>query len=287
MKIIETYKTNMIAYHLSDSTQKTYLSEFKAYYNYCHQHLLDIRYVSKQNIIKYLAQLYEQGYSPSKINQAINAIKFYKEKIKGEKRQTYYLPRPKQRKFMPLILSPEKVRDICLNTQNIKHRAILFLFYDSGIRRSELLKLTIMDVRTKTASPHLIIRASKGRKSRIALISHECVDLVKQYYRDYKPKKWLFEGDSANGQYSATSLKNILDAACKREGVNKPMRIHDLRHNFTTHCIAAGTSMKFISDQLGHDSVRTTEKYYTHLIAEQRKIIRPKPLKTQPLKVVV
>jgi site-specific recombinase XerD len=273
----------MKARRLAPSTQKTYFSEFKKYCEFfkIEEENIDVRYISRDEIIRYLAYIYDCGYSPSKVNQTINAIKFYKEQVLGQKRSTYFLKRPKHQKFIPTIQTPELMYNICMNTANLKHRAILFLFYDTGIRRGELLKLTLMDVRSKAENPHLIIKEAKHNSCRIVNMSEECVNLLNLYYSKYHPKHYLFEGDGQTGQYSATSIKNILDAACLREELGKPMRIHDLRHNYATHTMIAGTSMRDTQEQLGHKSYKTTEDYYLHILPEHRKIKRTYPKKEE------
>lgn len=87
---------------MAENTQKVYLGEFKQFVE--HFKGEDYRYISHDRIVEYLARLYDAGYSPSKVNQAINAIKFYKEKLLGQKRQTYFLKRPRSKKFLPTIL---------------------------------------------------------------------------------------------------------------------------------------------------------------------------------------
>jgi len=270
VNILENYTNYLVAQGLSFNTRKVYVSEFKSYINYFKRS--DIRYISRDNIISYLRYLFDQGYSSGKVNQAINAIKFYKERVLREKRQTYFFKRPKQVKYLPNIISQIKMRDMIFSIPNTKHRAIIFVLYDNGLRISELINLRIMDVRTKCEHPHLIIRDSKGGKNRILPLSDECIEIIRCYYLEYKPKEYLFCG--INGSYSKTSISKILKSACAKNEIKGRFRVHDLRHNFATHCLVNGTNIYHLSKYLGHKSVRTTEQTYAHLLPQNLEIKR-------------
>lgn len=285
MKTIEKYHLHMQAARLAPSTISVYLTEFKQYCVYFKER--DIRYIKRDSILEYMKRLYDSGYSGSKVNQAINAIKFYKEKVLGEKKNTYFIKRPRQDKFIPTILPFETIQRIINAPSNLKHRTILFCIYHSALRISEAINLSLMDFRSKQKNPQLIIRKSKHRHSRIIPITEECVDLVRQYYLQYRPKTYLFEGAIKNKKISETTIRNILDKACRKCEIKENLRVHDLRHNFVTHCLQRGTSLHHISKFIGHKSTQTTEKYYAHLMPEDLVIIRPQadnPL--QYLKVV-
>jgi site-specific recombinase XerD len=120
--------------------------------------------------------------------------------------------------------------------RNVKHRAMLTLIYSSGLRISELINMKIDDVDSQNM--RLWVRNAKGRKDRITLLARHTLQLLRQYYRAYKPEVYLFEGQSG-GRYSATSLRKVLE-----QGVN----------------------LRYIQQLLGHNSSRTTE-IYTHVCA--------------------
>lgn len=259
------------------NTQKVYKAEFKQFIDYFKGH--DYRYISHDKIAEYLARLYDTGYSPSKVNQAINAIKFYKEKVLGQKRQTYFIKRPRSKKFLPTILSQQQMFDVVNSPRNLKHSTLLFTIYDNGLRISEIINLKLADVITKTEFPHIIIRDSKYNNSRTLYISEECVTRLKAYYRQFKPLVYLFEGAVSGEPISDTTISNVLKDALKRNRVIKRFRVHDLRHNFATHCLLNGTDIYQLSLFLGHKSVSTTEKYYAHLLPNQITIHRAQPVK--------
>lgn len=273
MDIITKYQDYTRAYHLAESTRNTYLSEFKAFRAFYPKE--DLRSISRDKIIVYLARLYDQGYSDSKVNQAINAIKFYKERVLQQKRSTYFIKRPRRKKFIPPILSEKKMFEIISSIKNPKHRTLIYTIYMNGLRRSELVGLKLQDVRSKAEYPHLVIRMSKHGSSRLLYIDQEFTATLRSYYLKYRPKLYFFEGATPGKPISETSIARILDRAMKNNGVTERFRVHDLRHNFATHCLLNGTSIYDLSKFLGHRSVETTEKYYAHLLPSEIRINRP------------
>lgn len=273
MELITSYQNHLKAHGMARSTQSTYVVEFRAFL--AHFKGEDYRYIPREKIIGYLAYLYDRGCSPSKVNQTINAIKFYREKILGQSRQTYFIQRPRNRKFMPTILSQQQMFDVVNSPGNLKHRALLFTIYDNGLRKGELINLKLSDVRTKVEDPHIIIREAKYNSSRVIYLSDECLSMIRSYYRKFKPDVYLFEGAEAAQPISETTVTNILKQALKSQKIRQRFRVHDLRHNFATHCLQNGTDIYHLSKVLGHRSVKTTEKYYAHLLPNQVKIHRP------------
>jgi site-specific recombinase XerD len=107
------------------------------------------------------------------------------------------------------------------------------------------------------------IDGAKGKKDRISLLSDTMLQLLRQYYKEYRPNKYLFEGQNC-GKYSASSVANILKIAAKKAGIRKTVTPHMLRHSFATHLLEQGTDLRYIQELLGHNSSKTTE-IYTHV----------------------
>lgn len=195
-------------------------------------------------------------------NQVINATKLLFSQVFDSKIDIEKLDRPRREHKLPNVLSKQEIRLVLASTQNTKHSAILSLIYACGLRRSEVLNLRPKDVDSNRNL--LIIRKSKGKKDRIIPISIKTIEMLREYYLEYKPKLWLFEGQQPGEQYSATSLQKILKQSVKKSKINKPVTLHWLRHSYATHLLEAGVDLRFIQEILGHNSSRTTE-IYTHV----------------------
>jgi integrase/recombinase XerD len=168
------------------------------------------------------------------------------------------------------VLSKEEVKAILEAPYNLKHRAMLAMIYSCGLRRSELLNLTKFDVDSKRMV--VIIRMAKGKKDRIVPLSTKILALLRDYYKSYNPKEFLFEGQ-AGGKYSEKSLENVLKQSLFKARIEKPVTLHWLRHSYATHLLENGTDLRYIQDLLGHKSSKTTE-IYTHVSTKNIQNIR-------------
>jgi integrase/recombinase XerD len=251
-------KLNLRGY--SPTTIKTYLEQFKQFQRFYRP--APATELSEPEIRNYILYLIEKRkLSKSTQNQAINAIKFFFEKILKQERKVYELERPMRDRVLPEILSEEEVMQLFAAATNKKHRLILMLIYSGGLRRSELLNLRKGDVDTKRGV--LFIKGGKGKKDRQTLLAKAVIPLVEEYLQAAKPFYWLFEGPD-HKQYSATSLQAIFKRALNASGIQKRIHLHTLRHSFATHLLENGTSTRYIQELLGHGSPKTTE-IYTHV----------------------
>ncbi len=165
----------------------------------------------------------------------------------------------KRKKKLPVVLDLSEVQALFSVTENIKHKAILILTYSSGLRISETSRLKITDIDSKRMMVY--IRQGKGGKDRYSILSQTALECLRQYWRDYRPKEWLFEGQTQDKHICLTSIRNIFVDAKKRAGITKQVCPHTLRHSFATHLIEAGTSLHHVQLLLGHRSPTTTTVY--------------------------
>ena len=103
-----------------------------------------------------------------------------------------------------------------------------------------------------------------GKKDRIVPISNKIINLLRDYYKAYRPKNWLFEGQNGGEKYSEESLAKVLKQNLTKTKIQKPVTLHWLRHSYATHLLENGTDIRYIQELLGHSSSRTTE-IYTHV----------------------
>lgn len=259
-EVLRQYKDLLIQKRYSENTQDIYCSYFKDFCIYFREE--ELQNVTTMQINSYILDLIKSGnISISQQNQRINAIKFYFEKVLGREKQYYELHRPIKEKKLPKVLSKNEVKSIFASSNNIKHKCILMLIYSAGLRRSELLNLKPTDIDSERMLIH--INGAKGKKDRISLLSENLLQLLRQYYKEYQPKKYLFEGQKG-GKYSPTSVANILKKAALKAGIHKNVTPHMLRHSFATHLLEQGTDLRYIQELLGHESSKTTE-IYTHV----------------------
>jgi site-specific recombinase XerD len=242
------------------NTEKTYKFALEDYINY--HHTIDIDKLNESHIQAFLRHLVmERNVSTSYQNQAINAVKFYYERVLGGQRKTYFIDRPKKEKTLPVVLSEEEIMLILRSVTNIKHKAILMIIYSAGLRISECINLKIKDIDSHRMQ--IRVEQSKGKKDRYTLLATKTLHVLRDYFKEYRPKEFLFEGQDG-GCYSARSIQNIFRDAVERVKINKKVSIHSLRHSFATHLLENGTNLRYIQSLLGHANSKTTE-IYTHV----------------------
>lgn len=280
---LHKYVQHMKNKRFKETTIKQYTSCLTNFFNWSNE---DSSRISKHKIQDYIFQKLSNK-SHSLQNQSVSAIKSFFRVIENKEFSYFDIPRPKAPMFIPNILTYQQVCQVINNTENLKHRCILNTIYDNGLRISELLNLRVIDIRSKVENPHLIIREAKHNSARIILTSEQCINLIRKYFKIYKPKDFIFEGDQHGTPYSKTSVRNILQQALIRENIKLKIRVHDLRHAFATHCLESGMDIYHLSKMLGHKSVKTTEEYYSHIRTDQIKVIRPQPAtNNQQLRIV-
>ena len=200
----------------------------------------------------------------------VNAIKFLFEKVWNLPKTTYYLPRPRKTHTLPKVLDEDDIKKIFAQVKNPKHRLILYVAYSSGLRVSEVVNIRLTDIHRK--SMQIRIEQSKGRKDRMVVLSKKVLLLMEDYYRRYRPKEYLFEGQYG-GPYSIRSAQMIFKRFKQMANVNIKGGIHLLRHSFATHLLEQGADIRLVQQQLGHNSVKTTQ-LYTHVTEKRNQHLR-------------
>lgn len=244
----------------SVNTIKTYTGLFEEFIN--HYNAIETQDIGESMITDFLRYLViERKVSSSYQNQAINAVKFYYERVLGGQRKIYLVDRPREEKTLPTVLNEKEITELLNVTINIKHKTILMLCYSAGLRLSELTNVKLKDI--DSGRMQIRIEQAKGNKDRYSILSTNLLVVLKKYINDYNPKIWLFEG-AGGVQYSKRTIQLIMQASVKKAGIIKKVSVHSLRHSFATHLLEGGTDLRYIQSLLGHSSSKTTE-IYTHI----------------------
>ena len=254
-----------------DSTVKTYKNMLHIFFsNFMEK---DFKQITKEEIEGFIYQLIKKNaISESYQNQMINAIKAYYEHVLGMPREYYEIERPKKSVSLPNVLSEEEVLKIIQSPSNIKHRAILTTIYSAGLRISELPRLRVVDIHSDEG--YIYVKDSKGKKDRKTILSQHLLVLLREYYQEFKPSYWLFEGQTG-GKYSTSSINAIFRRAVEDSNANPWATVHTLRHSFATHCIQNNVNMRHIQNMLGHNSPKTTEIYTKMIEINNKRITSP------------
>jgi site-specific recombinase XerD len=192
--------------------------------------------------------------SVSQQNQFISAVKHLYIIVVGRKLKTLNIVRPRKEKKLPKVIDAELLAKKIKEIQNPKHKAILALGLSCGLRLSEVINLKWEHLDRKRNILNVI--NGKGKKDRCCVLNNDMILLLEQYYRPFKSKEYVFNGQS-NLKYSASSIQKLV-----KKYINPKASYHYLRHAYATYALDNGTELAALSTSMGHNSTKTTEIYF-------------------------
>jgi site-specific recombinase XerD len=261
------------------TTQRTYLREVEnlaRYFNKSPEQL------GEEELKAYLLYLMKERHlSEGTFRFYVAGLKFlYRTTLKREW-AVERIRSPRAKRKLPVVLDLTEVESLFSVTKNLKHKAILMLTYSAGLRASETARLQLTDIDSKRMTVR--VTQGKGGKDRYSILSHRALEQLRQYWHDYRPKEWLFEGAKKGDHITTHSIQLMFYAAKKRAGIIKPASVHTLRHSFATHLIEAGTSLHHVQMLLGHRSPITTTIYLHVSRLNLAQVISPLDRVTPPI----
>ncbi|MFZ1991898.1 MAG: site-specific integrase [Alphaproteobacteria bacterium] len=211
--------------------------------------------------------------SQSTLKITYSALRFLFETTLGKGWVMDRIPYPKSAKTLPIVLERDEVQSLFEATYSLKQRVMLMVTYSAGLRASETARLKITDI----DSSRMLIRVDqgKGKKDRYTLLSQVALETLREYWKEYHPKHWLFPGEKPENWISVSTVQEAFKRAKKKAGITKPASCHTLRHSFATHLLEAGADIHHIQLLLGHASVRTTTIYLHVSKKNLSKIVSP------------
>ncbi len=254
------------------NTEKTYIravAAFAAYFDKSPERL------GKEHVRHYLLHLIEgEHQAESSVNVAYWALRFLYDQVLEKKGLLDDVSHPKDTKKLPVILNQDELKQFFGAIINIKHRAMLTVPLDAGLRSSEVAKLRIEHI----DSGRMLIRVhqGKGKKDRYVNLSPPLLELLRDYWKARRPQQWLFPGRYPERHICRTQISNVCRQIRERAKMRKAVTPHMLRHTFATMLLDVGIDIRRIQILLGHRSLKTTERY-TH-VSYQALRATPTPL---------
>jgi site-specific recombinase XerD len=242
-----------------------------------------LRYVSKplaetceSDIVDYLEYLRNvKKLTNTSVNQYLSAIWFLYEVVLDRqlnRKQVPYMKRPRK---LPETLARSEVGQLIDAVTNTKHKAMLMLAYSGGLRVSEIARLKAADIDSE--GMRIFVRAGKGGKDRYTLLSVTCLDMLRRYWKGFRPdhpEGYLFLGVRSLDHISPDAIEYAFKKALVASGIKKNVSIHSLRHSFATHLLENGAGLADIKELLGHASLSSTT-VYLHLANITDRVISP------------
>ena len=212
--------------------------------------------INADMIINYLMQ-YDNLSTRRNAHSAIKLFYRYKSK-NGESSKFRFIPYPEKPDTLPIHVNMNEFLQLIQVCTNKKHRAIICLMFDCGLRVSEVINLKLSDI--DYSNKLLNIRNSKGRKDRKVKFTEVLLAILQDYYNEFLPKEYLFNGQFSN-QYSIKSCQEVVKKLTEKAGINKNFTPHKFRHGYAMTLLENGATLDEIGNQLGHNSKATTEIY--------------------------
>jgi site-specific recombinase XerD len=247
----------------SPSTRKIYLLYAKRFAKY---HMRSPAEMGEDQIRQYLLHMVEdKKISRESYRQIRAALIFLYTVTLKRPTEVDHLPVRRNKVKLPVVLSGTEVQRLLDAVRSPKYRAILMAQYAGGLRISEACQLRPEDIDSKRMVIH--VHAGKGGRDRYTVLSTRLLAFLRDYFRRYRPDRWLFPGQTSEGHASANTSRRVFHAAVASAGITKTVTPHVLRHCFATHLLESGVDIKVIQALLGHGSLRATE-VYTHISVE-------------------
>ena len=222
---------------LSSGTIKRYTEcviNFAKFYNKSPE------FLGEEEIKKYLYHnITVKGLKKTTIRMHYSALKFLYAITLDRPNEIRKVPKMKDDKTLPTVLSREEVKQIFEVTTNIKHKALLMLIYSSGLRANEAANLKISNIDSKNMK--IFVSKWKGNKDRYTILSKVALDTLRTYWKEYKPKEYLFPGKLEHTPITTRAIELVIKDSLNKARIRKNASVHTLRHSFATHLLEDDT----------------------------------------------
>ncbi|WP_175640189.1 tyrosine-type recombinase/integrase [Metabacillus schmidteae] len=266
------------------SSRDSYGRRMKAFLSYMHKLGKPVESINEEDIQQYIIYLRkDKNLSPGTINNYISAIKFFYTFVLEKEWNSIKVPRMRRIKQLPVIPPREDILSLIEETSNLKHKAIFVLIYGSGLRVSEVAKLKIGDICSKTM--RIRVDKAKHNTNRYTILSKTALDILRTYFKSYfsnisyTPNDWLFPGQNKQDHINVKTIKNTLIKIRNKLELDPKISAHTLRHCFSTNALEDDVDPVFIQQMLGHKNLQTTMTYL-HMTSKSLMGVKS-PLDTQ------
>jgi integrase/recombinase XerD len=250
---------------LAESTQVNYMNAVLKFAYYFNKRADTI---TEAEVRQYFVWLLDEKHaSSSEFRIAYAAIKIFYQRTMKANWSLFDLVRPSHEKKLPSVLSREEVILTLSKVRVPVYRICLSTIYSCGLRLNEGRQLQVPDVDSGRMKLH--IRHAKGGRDRFVPLAEHTLEMLRDVYREHRNKVWIFPARTRGKQWLATmdhpihqaTLQAVFRLAYAETGINKPARVHTLRHSYATHLLEAGVDLVQIQRYLGHRSISTTALY--------------------------
>ena len=253
------------------------LNSFLAYL--ANREITDLDQVTTDHIRNYISWCRRRDLSSRSISRRISTLRNFFRFLLSENHiatdPSYLIGHPKQGRSLPKALSIEEVDCLLAVSENLdsgspleaRNNVMLHLLYATGLRVSELVKLSLVSINRQSGNLRVL---GKGGKERLVPIGEQARVLLEEYLDHIRPL--LLMGKTSPSLFvtrqgkamSRTRYWQILKEIAGKASIAKEISPHVLRHSFATHLLENGADLRSVQLMLGHSDISTTQ-LYTHI----------------------
>jgi len=247
---------------LSKNTQDEYFTKVKMFQNYYDKPATELTVEDVKKFLYYL--LIEKGFTSGTVNTYNSGLRFLYNVTLDMPINLNKIPCIRKQRKYPDILTRKEINALFNACDNLRDKSLLMIMYSAGLRLGEVSGLKVSDIDSEKMQ--LFIRNGKGGKDRFALLSKTSLYVLREYWKEYRPKDWLFYSRNHTGTHiTPRAVQDIFRKYKAIAGITKKVVPHSLRHAFATHLLEDGVSIFHIKQLLGHSDISTT-CFYLHLV---------------------
>jgi site-specific recombinase XerD len=252
---------------LDERTLQSYKSWYEKLFEFCNYSALrSIKFETICDFYDFLIN--EKKYSPSSLHVANAALRFLYLEVYNIKHGFDKIKLPRIEREIPVSISKEAVRALIESIENFKQRTVIALMYAAGLDISEVIKIKIADIQ----DGRLILRNKKGNIVRQTNLGDFTLEMLREYYKRYKPTEYLFKGQKKGNTYSVTSIRKVFDRAKERCGISTDITPRHLKYSYVKHLQDEGFKTVDILKHLNQFNGHTIE-YYSQIDNEVNEIL--------------
>ena len=251
----------MVLRNYSRKTIKCYLCSLGQFWKFCESRQDDSEFSKTEAPQIYLLHRYKsQKVSWQTVNGDYSALRLFYKHVLDRAWNLKKLPRPRKVKTLPKVISPEQVSLLIEKAVTFKHKVFITLLYSTGLRLGEALNLRVEDI--EASAMRIRVNAGKGMKDRYTLLSLDLLDMLRFYFRAFRPEcGWIFNGKYRGKKWSQKGAQHAIVEARRRAKLPDFVTAHVIRHCFATHLLQNGTDLVAIQQLMGHKNLKTTAQY--------------------------
>jgi integrase/recombinase XerC len=259
---------------LSPHTSESYARDLAALAAYCNAKAIDgWRRIDSQHIRIFAAEEHRAGLAPRSIQRRLSAVRGFFGYLIRERQldanPATEIRAPKAPKRLPHTLDADQMARLLdfrgASTLDARDRAIMELFYSSGLRLGELAALSLTDLDLKDQTVRV---TGKGNKTRIVPVGRYAVTALREWFAERSriagiEEHPVFVGTSGR-RLGPRAIQLRIDHWARHQGINVKVHPHLFRHSFATHLLESSGNLRGVQELLGHADISTTQ-IYTHL----------------------